>query len=222
MASKIEASTPTAWRRIQLRAIWAKTAIRTIPRINAWRSWLRSTASPRRMPRLPRIASERNPVLTSSVAASATSGDHHGRPSGPTSVTEASAPSVASIAMIGSSAPSSGATRGLSAGADRRSAAMRAATPSWAFTRLPTKPMLDARYRRRRSAVPPAAVTQMCHASVRARSATTWSAVAASRTPSGADLRAAANSSPLPASATARPSVAAMAATTVSARRWRR
>src|SRR3712207_7527149 len=48
---------------------------------------------------------------------------HHGRPSGATSVNEASAASVASTARIGNSAAISVGTWGLTSGDERRSAA---------------------------------------------------------------------------------------------------
>ena len=73
------------------------------------------------------------------------SGSHHGRPSGATSVNDASAASVASTARIGNSAAISVGTCGLTSGDERRSAAIRAATPSCPLITLPTTCMLDAR-----------------------------------------------------------------------------
>lgn len=79
------------------------------------------------------------------MSATATSGSHHGRPSGPTSVNDVSAASVASTAMIGNSAATSVGTCGLTVGDERRSAAIRAATPRCPLMTPPRTCMLDAR-----------------------------------------------------------------------------
>ena len=81
--------------------------------------------------------------MTSTITPMA--GTHQGRPSGPTSVKDARAASVPSIARIGNSAAISVGTCGHDAGEDRRSAAIRAATPSCEFSTLPSTCMLDAR-----------------------------------------------------------------------------
>ena len=73
------------------------------------------------------------------------SGSHHGRPSGPTRVNDVSAASVASMARIGNSAAISVGTCGLTSGDERRSAAIRAATPSCPLSTPPRTCMLDAR-----------------------------------------------------------------------------
>jgi hypothetical protein len=72
-------------------------------------------------------------------------GSHHGRPNGASSVNDASAASIASTARIGNSAAISVGTCGLTAGDERRSAAIRAATPSCPLITLPSTCMLDAR-----------------------------------------------------------------------------
>jgi hypothetical protein len=56
-------------------------------------------------------------------------GNHQGSPSGPTSVNDVNAASVPSTARIGNSAAISVGTCGQHTADDRRSAAMRAATP---------------------------------------------------------------------------------------------
>jgi hypothetical protein len=60
-------------------------------------------------------------------------------------VNEARAASVASTARIGNSAAISVGTWGLTAGDERRSAAIRAATPNCPLITLPSTCMLDAR-----------------------------------------------------------------------------
>ena len=75
----------------------------------------------------------------------ATIGSHHGRPSGTIRVNDASAASAASMARIGSSAAISVGTWGATSGEERRSAAMRAATPRWPLITLPSTCALDAR-----------------------------------------------------------------------------
>ena len=73
------------------------------------------------------------------------SGSHHGIPSGAIRVNDASAASTASIARIGNSAAISVGTWGLTAGDERRKAAIRAATPSCVLITLPRTCMLEAR-----------------------------------------------------------------------------
>ena len=80
---------------------------------------------------------------------------------------DVSAARMASVARIGSSAPSSAGTRGLSAGLERRRTAIRAATESWPLATEATEPTLAARYRPRRPTVPPVARTDTFQASVR-------------------------------------------------------
>ena len=89
-------------------------------------------------------------------------------PSGPTRVNEKIAVSAISTLMIGTSAAISAGTCGLSCGAVRRSAAIRAATPSEPLTRLARYPTPAARNSGRRPTVAPVARTHTCHASVRA------------------------------------------------------
>jgi hypothetical protein len=86
-------------------------------------------------------------------------------------VNDASAASVASTARIGNSAVISVGTW-RSHRDERRSAAIRAATPSRPLITLPRTCMLDARYSTRRLTSPPAASMLRCHASLRASSAT--------------------------------------------------
>ena len=97
----------------------------------------------------------------------------------------------------------SAGTFGASTGALRRRAAMRAAVARWELTTLARLPRLAALCRRRRLTVPPAAVTQVCHASLRETSAVSCSAAASSRSQIGAVDKAEENSSRLPASAQA-------------------
>jgi hypothetical protein len=128
-----------------LRAIWAKTAISTRPTSHVLPRCERSTDSPLRSQRAFAAAKLLNASPTEPTATRHTIGVHQGRPSGPTSVNDVSAASIASTNRIGSSAAISEGTRGVSSGAERRSAAMRAAVPSWLFSSWPTQPMLDAR-----------------------------------------------------------------------------
>jgi hypothetical protein len=60
-------------------------------------------------------------------------------------VNDASAASIASTARIGNSAAMSVGTCGQASGEERRSAAIRAATPSWPLITLPSTCMLEAR-----------------------------------------------------------------------------
>ena len=80
---------------------------------------------------------------------------------------DVSAARMASVATIGTSAPSSAGTRGLPAGLERRRTAIRAATESWPLATEATDPTLAARYRQRRPTVAPVARTHTFHASVR-------------------------------------------------------
>ena len=179
-------------------------------------SRLRRTASPVHMPR-PRSASRRRPATNPIATAKPASGDHHGRPSGPTSVNEVSTASTASIAMIGTSAAISAGIRGTSSRPERFSTAMRAPAPTCALTRLPRLPRPPARNSRRREIVPPAARTHTCHASQRVSSATTCSAVTSSSTQTDASRSAWAKSSRCPASATASTAATPSAPTAVAA-----
>ena len=136
--SNTEAFTPTALRNSQLRAIWAKTAISTRPSRRLRPSSVCMMARPLQSPRPFAMARLRRPVPRPSVTVTQITGSHQGSPSGPTSVNEVSAASVASTVTIGSSAAIRAGTRGLSPGAERRRAAIRAATPSWLLSTLPT------------------------------------------------------------------------------------
>src|SRR5688500_19014454 len=204
VASSSEASTPTAFSRSQLRKICANTATSTNPTTRLPPLRLRSTASPRHSSRPLPSASRRSPALSAAITATPTSGSHHGRPSGTTSVNDASAASAASTARIGNSAATSVGTCGATSGDDRRSAAMRAATPRCPFKTPPSTCMLDARYRTRRGTVPPAASIVMCHASLRDTSATTCSSVVIAIVHRDALDSAAVNSSRRPARSTTR------------------
>ena len=145
IASKNEASTPTACSSSQLRKICANTASRTKPTTRLPPRRLRSTARPFHSSRPLRSARWRSPALAGPITGRPMSGSHHGRPSGTTSVNDASAASVASTARIGNSAAISVGTCGLTSGDERRSAAIRAATPSCPLSTLPRTCMLDAR-----------------------------------------------------------------------------
>ena len=180
MASKTDASTPTAFSISQLRAIWATTATSTNATSRALASVPRRTARPRRIPRpVGRPAAARPPAMAT-VTATQTIGVHHGRPSGPTSVKENSPASTPSTAMMGTSAASSGPTEGVSSGDERRSSVMRAAAPTCGLTTLAAQPRPEARKTWRRSTLPPAPWMQPSHASPRATSATICSAIVSS------------------------------------------
>src|SRR4051812_2041868 len=217
--SNSDACTPTSCSSSQLRRICAATATRTKATTRDAPRRLRSTESPTHSSRPLRTARWRRPALVAAMAVSATSGPHHGRPSGPTSVNDVSAPSPASTARIGSSAASSVGTRGHVSGDERRSAVMRAAMPSWPLSRPPRTAMLDARYSAPRRTVPPAAPIERCQASLRASSAPTCSTTAiASAQPAGLDS-AAANAWRWPESARARSTKAASDPPATTARR---
>jgi hypothetical protein len=149
-------------------------------------------------------------------------GSHHGRPSGPTSVNDASAASIASTARIGNSAAISVGTCGLTSGDERRSAAILAATPRFPLTTLPSTCMLDARYRTRRSTVPPAASMVRCHASLRATSARICSSTVTASTDAAAAESAAVNASRRSASSTTRTAAVPRETTIVTRPRRRR
>jgi hypothetical protein len=207
--SKIETATPADRSISQLRAICASTATttRAIMRPRPLRS--RSTARPAKSPRRLARASAHRPAPAATIVATHASGTHQGRPSGPTSVKDVSAARVASVATMGSSAPSSAGTRGLPCGLERRSVAIRAARPSWPLITTATDPTLDARYRHRRPTVAPVARTQTCQASVRANSARSCSAAAPASSHHGAACSAVVKVSLLPARTAARTATAA-------------
>src|SRR4051812_8593289 len=150
------------------------------------------------------------------------SGAHHGKPNGAMRVNEARAASTASMARMGNSAATRVGTCGLTAGEERRRAAIRAAIPTWALSRLPSTPMLDARYRIRRGTVPPAASMLRCQASLRASRATIWSRTATRSTQAAALERASANSCRLPSSTKPRTTSVTSEPTTVIGVRRRR
>ena len=222
VASKTEASTPTARRMIQLRRICATTATSTKPTTRLPPRKLRSTARPRHSSRPFRSASCRRPALTSPTTASTISGSHHGNPSGTTSVNDAAAASIASTARIGNSAATSVGTCGQSSPDERRSAAMRAATPRCPLSTPPSTCMLEARYSTRRLTVPPAASIVRCHASLRETSATTCRSAVPARTHTEALASAWPNSSRRPASTAASSSATATDTAIVSGVRRRR
>src|SRR5204863_7051175 len=117
----------------------------------------------------------------------------------------------------------SGGTRGQESGTERRSAAIRAAVPSWVLRRPPTKPMLAARQRLRRPTVPPDASTLRYQASLRETSATVCSATAATITAAEAPVTPASSSDHLPTSIAPSTRLASTEALTVRAtRRLRR
>jgi hypothetical protein len=128
IASKKEASTPTACSSSQLRKICANTATSTKPIRGLPLRRVRTMASPLQSSRPFERASCRRPALAAPITARQMSGSHQGSPSGPTRVNDVSAASTASTARIGNSAAISVGTRGLTSGDERRSAAIRAAT----------------------------------------------------------------------------------------------
>ena len=130
---------------------------------------------------------------------------------------EASAASAISTLRIGTSAAISAETHGVSSGALRRRTVIRAAVASCELTTLARLPSAEAPNRRRRVTVPPAAATDACHASLRETSATICRRAASSRSQTGAEPSAAANSSRRPASAQASTSATATAPKTVKA-----
>ena len=91
IASKSDASRPTACSSSQLRKICAKTATSTNATTRPPWSRLRSAASPLHSSRPVARARCRRPALAVTMTASRTSGSHHGSPSGPTSVNDVSA-----------------------------------------------------------------------------------------------------------------------------------
>ena len=99
--------------------------------------------APQLAPLAEREAAQPGPARA--IAGIPASGTHQGRPSGPTSVNDVSTASAASTARIGTSAVTSVGTCGATSGEDRRSAAIRAATPRWPLTTLPSTWTLDAR-----------------------------------------------------------------------------
>jgi hypothetical protein len=137
IASSTDACTPTASSISQLRPIWANTATSTSAITPLRPCRLRSTARPLHTPSRQRPATPLSPAASSAATAKSTSGIHHGRPSGPTSVNDVSAASVASTMRIGTSAAISAGTRGQSSGAARRSAPIRTAVPIWLLSWLP-------------------------------------------------------------------------------------
>ena len=102
-------------------------------------------ARPFHSSRVLRAARWRSPALAVEITAMPTSGSHQGSPSGPIRVNDVSAASAASTARIGTSAAISVGTCGATSGEERRSAAMRAATPSCPLTTLPSTWTLEAR-----------------------------------------------------------------------------
>ena len=104
-------------------------------RVRPWRP--RITASPCQKPSRRSRATWVSPAITSAPTATKIRGSHQGSPSGPTRVNEQSATSAPSITMIGSSAAISAETHGLSAGAERRNAAIRTPAPKLALKMLP-------------------------------------------------------------------------------------
>ena len=132
-----------------------------------------------------------------------------------------SAASVASTATIGTSAAIIAGTRGQVSGAERRSAPMRAATPSCALITLASEPTPAARKTTRRGMVPPAATTQPCHASLRVTSEDRCSKAASESTQIGAASSAAPNCEPRPASTKASKPTVTSVPSTVNRRRRR-
>jgi hypothetical protein len=136
-ASSIVTSTPSPSSTSQLRTTWAPVANITRAMMRLRIPSPRITASPSQKPsRRPRESLVMAPTITA-PAAMKTSGSHHGRSSGPTSVNEQTAASAISMTMIGISAVISVETLGQSFGAERRRAAIRTPMPMWLLKRLP-------------------------------------------------------------------------------------
>ena len=108
--------------------------------------------------------------------------------------------SANSTVMIGTSAAISAGARGVVNGAALRTDAIRTAIPNEPLTMLATQPNAAERNSTLRPTVPPAARTQMVHASVRLSSAPIWSSTESPTRVSGAVRRAALNCEPCPAS----------------------
>jgi hypothetical protein len=102
-------------------------------------------ASPSQKPSRRSRARRARPAITRAPTATKITGSHQGSPSGPISVNEQSATRAPSTTMIGSSAAISAFTQGLSAGAERRSAAILTPAPKLALKMLPRYPTLEAR-----------------------------------------------------------------------------
>jgi hypothetical protein len=81
-----------------------------------------------------------SPAIRAATTARMTSATHHGMLSGPISVKERIAASATSITTIGSSAATRTEALGLSAGAVRRSVAIRTPSPKLLLNRLPRYP----------------------------------------------------------------------------------
>ena len=126
-------------------------------------------------------------------------GTHNGTPSGATSVNEKIATSASSTVMIGTSAATRAGARGVVCGAARRTAAIRTAMPTDPLTMLAMHPNAAERNSTRRLTVPPAACTQIVHASVRASNAPICSNTESATRVIGAVRRAALNCAPRPA-----------------------
>jgi hypothetical protein len=134
--SNTEASTPLQLSSSQFRAIWITTATITRAMIRLRPRRPRRTASPFQNPSRRFRATRCIPPITAAIAPKH---QRHppGTPSGPTRVNEQIAASAASITTIGSSAATRTGARGLSAGAERRRAAIRTASPNWPLKMFP-------------------------------------------------------------------------------------
>jgi hypothetical protein len=210
---------PIAFSASQLRAICAPTASSTSTSTRMRPFRLRRTAKPRQSPVVRRRERTLSPATAPAATATQSTADHQGRPSGPSSVNDVRAARVASMARIGTSAASRAPARGHWVGAVRRSAAIRAATPSCPLRIPASPPIADAWKTPRRQIVDPAASTHRRHASLRASSATSWSATAATRNHAGADSRAPKNTSRRDAMTVASTATAAIGSPTANARR---
>ena len=199
IASKNEASTPTACSRIQLRKICANTATRTKPTTRLpWPS-LRSTASPFQSSR---------PSAARGAAGRRSGRDHRERddrqpPRQAEWLDQGERRQRRQHPLDGEDRKLScdqGRTCGLTVGDEWRSAAIRAATPSCPLMRSAQDLHARRAIEDAAATVPPAASMVRCHASLRASSATIWSSEARASTPRVASTRASANSSLRPAS----------------------
>ena len=206
-ASSTDAWTPIASSAIQLRAICAPTARSTSPTTRPRPSRLRSTASPLQKPVVRRRASALSPARSSAAAETASTADHHGSPSGPSSVKEVSAASVPSTARIGTSVVTSVPARG-------EPEVRRQRREPRGDSQLAVEDAEQAADPRRveharRVTVEQAASTQIRHASARTSRARSWSATAQDSSQTGAACSAPTNTSRRPARSTASTATAA-------------
>ena len=133
-------STPIPSSTTMLRTTWEPVANITRAMIALRLFSPRSTASPFQKPSRRSRMNLPSPAIRAATAPRMTSATHQGMLSGPISVKERIAASAISITTIGSSAATSTEALGLSAGAVRRSVAIRTPSPKLLLNRLPRYP----------------------------------------------------------------------------------